>query len=174
MKPNNLKEDISAQIRTLEAFGAVGIMIVALIFSYQNISLVSPQTETHIDVQLLQYGRDVLIALDAANDTTGISLLETCINQPNNTSLNDALKTILPTHIKYNVQLTYINKSGNETFLTLRNETNDGYFIKNGAPVVESIMVSRLISIYNPNNQSYVNITSNPAVVEVKLILWGV
>lgn len=159
----------NAQIQTLEAFGAVFIMIAAIIFSYQGLSTYKPQTEKHVDIQLIQYGRDALVLLDASNETAGFSVLEYSLNKANNTTLNKALKNALPSHIQYNVKLSYQN----ETEVVSRDLSGDGYFIKNGMPVTGSVGVSHAVSIFNPDNQTYMNVT-NPVVVEVKLILWNV
>lgn len=165
----DLLESRDAQIQTLEAFGAVAIMIAAIIFSYQGLSFYKPQTEKQVDMQLIQYGRDALFLLDSSNVTAGFSVLENSLNQNESTSLNAALRSVLPPYIQYNVQVSYQNETG----IIFRNNSGDGYFIKNGMPVTESVVVVQAVSIYNPNNQSYVNVTYNPIVVEVKLILWN-
>ncbi|MDY6965073.1 MAG: hypothetical protein SVM80_03775 [Halobacteriota archaeon] len=190
-----LIRDKNAQLHTIEGISAAVLMVITLYFVTQSAVVVTPQTELSIDAQLKQIGNDVLTVLDSEeiyNSTTDEILLKRYVANwsgaeadiispvPNSIDIDDdgendlnaTLYELLPDNVMYNVDFVYVNGTGANM------ELNKTHVIKRGAPVEDSVVVSRLVTIHwNDEISNYWNLTNmrgppDIKVIEVRLILW--
>ncbi|MHC1585474.1 MAG: DUF7288 family protein [Candidatus Syntropharchaeia archaeon] len=176
-------KDEKAQTYTIEALVAVMLVLGAVVYVLQSPS-VTVQTENSIDVQLKLYGEDALNVLDMEN-MSGKNVIEKCnttlkkwviewngseANEPGSITLsgfnitNFTITRMLPEHIKYNMNFTYINGSSLESKRV----------IYMGKPPEDSVSVSQLVTL-NGEASSIPDISSSTVfqnIVEVRLILW--
>ena len=163
-------KDESAQMNTIEGVSAAVLMVITLFFATQ-ISVITPQTEMVLDTQLRQLGNDALCVLDTEvitnNYTTNYTLLEKYVANWSADELNSDLDMLIPDNIMYNLDFVHLEQN-----LTI----NRSRVITSGAPVDDSIVVSRLVSLHSDDNiSSRWNQTIAPndiKMVDVRLTLW--
>ncbi|MDY6959057.1 MAG: hypothetical protein SVK08_07840 [Halobacteriota archaeon] len=163
-------KDESAQMNTIEGVSAAVLMVITLFFATQ-ISVITPQTEMVLDTQLRQLGNDALGVLDTEvitnNYTANYTLLEKYVANWSADKLNSDLDMLIPDNIMYNLDFVHLEQN-----LT----TNRSRVITSGAPVDDSIVVSRLVSLHSDDNiSSRWNRTIDPngiKMVDVRLTLW--
>lgn len=165
-----------AQIHTLEGFFASSMIIFTVLIITKSSFIITPQSELAMDVQLKQTADDALAVLDVAPKTAFQSNLTELVagwdmKEAQNNSLK-ALDNEIETQLKdviYNIDFSYV---GEDNKFTIKNA------IIHGKPVENSIVATRLVTLYNSTvrqaNGSW-NISSNGIkVVEVRLIAWRV
>ncbi len=166
-----------AQLHTLEGIVAASLMVLAVMLVTKSSLIVSPQSELTMDVQLRQMANDALEVLDTApatalplNLTRHVARWDMARATPLNnnlTLLNNQLHNLLP-GIIYNVDFAYVDNG-------IINVTPA---IINGAPVENSVVATRLVTLYNSTvTDAKGNWSISPddiKVVEVRLIAWRV
>jgi|GEM_PF-4394017 len=160
----------SAQMNTIEGVSAAVLMMITLFFVTQS-SIITPQTEMVLDTQLKQLGNDALRVLDSEeitnNYTTNNTMLEMYVANWSADDLDSDLDMLLTDNIMYNLDFVHL-----ETDLNM----NRSRVITSGAPVENSVVVSRLVSLHSDDDVSTRwNLTIAPTdvkVVDVRLTLW--
>jgi hypothetical protein len=165
-----------AQLSTLEGFVAASMMVLAVMLVTKSSLIVSPQSELTMDVQLRQMANDALEVLDTAPATALPLNLTRHVarwNMNNATPLSPSLpylnKSIgkLLDNVVYNVDLSYVDNGSIKVKPV----------IINGAPVENSVVATRLVTLYNSTvteaNGTW-PIPDGIQVVEVRLIAWRV
>lgn len=193
-----------AQIFTLEGLGAAVIIMLALYFMLQSPAVSTPPSMQHLNVQLAQFGRDALIAMDLdvpANSSLVNYTLKSYLKAINESDLRipaqmrKDLSSMLPRNAMFNVVLCYMNLSGvnvterNFTALNVStlilNSDNSTEFMTNLKPPQDSVTTSHIVVIYdselNQTSPFKINATEMgtipervPHVIEVRLELWHV
>ncbi|UGV41931.1 hypothetical protein J7W08_07450 [Methanococcoides orientis] len=193
-------------MHTLEAIMAATIMVVIILFAVQATSLTpltSSTANAHIESQMYIIGQDMLTSLDHSSNGQNSDLKDEIINwngemyvwngtnyqsdDNKNNSLDgpvvDLLKLILVDYgIAHNIEFTYssISESGN---YTKYNEKLENYYIYNGDPSDNAVIVSRKVLLSESDvGSSYKTATGIPDVdgsttalyniIDVKLTLW--
>ncbi len=167
-----------AQLHTLEGLGAAVLMTMTILIITQSSIIVSPQSETFMEVQLHQTAEDALTVLDVSPDTSITYNLTECVASFNTSNpatlqngglpiLGDELEILLP-DILYNVDMIY-TEGGNITVTPA---------IVNGKPMEEAITTRKLVTLTNSTVSDYggswnINDTQIK-VVEVRLTAWKV
>lgn len=174
-----MKFDDSAQIYTIEGFAAALILIGVLIIIFNSISIVTPQTETSTDMKAFQLASDVSICIDRPNEdhsselkaivlgwNGGTANYSKSVNDTENgmKSLDSEIATMMPTDMRYNVELYFYDGSSNRTVPV----------IVHGVPGDNSVVASRLVTLNTFDNASaYWNSKGRfPQVVQARLIAW--
>jgi hypothetical protein len=172
-----------AQLHTLEGFVAAAMMTFTAMLVAQSSLIITPQSELSMDVQLRQTASDALSVLDTAPGSALSRNLTVYVAGWNMTdapfppqmlqnhslqAFDIEIKSILPDDVIYNVDFAYVE---NES-LTVK------HAIIHGAPVENSIVANRLVTLYNSTVTQAGgkwNISSSDVkVVEVRLIVWRV
>ncbi len=167
-----------AQVHTLEGFVAASLMVLAVIIVTKSSLIVSPQSELTMDVQLRQMASDALEVLDETpatalpmNLTQHVAVWDMTPATPltnNLTLLDTQLRRLLLPGIVYNVDFAYVD---NQTL-------NVTHVIINGAPVGNSVVAKRLVTLFNSTVTEAGGKWQIPLddikVVEVRLIAWQV
>ncbi len=166
-----------AQIHTLEGLFASSIIIFTVLMITKGAVIITPQSELAMDVSLKQTAYDALAVLDAAPETAfhsnltelvaGWDMMNATPLSNNLSALNHEIETQLNGSM-YNIDFAY-EKNGSFTL---------DHAIINGVPVDNSVVVTRLVTLYNSTvsqaNGSW-NLSPNEVkVVEVRLIVWRV
>ncbi len=167
-----------AQLHTLEGLGAAVLMTMTILLITQSSIIVSPQSETFMEVQLSQTAGDALTVLDVAPDTAIAYNLTECVASFNLSEpatlqsggipvLNEELETLLP-GILFNVDLIHTN--GINITVTPA--------VVNGRPIEEAITTRKLVTLSNSTVSccgGTWNINDTQIkVVEVRLTAWKV
>lgn len=162
-----------AQIHTLEGFFAASIMVLTVMLITRSSVIITPQSELAMDVQLKQTADDALAVLDMAPGTAlqynltelvaGWDKMEATPESNNLSALDFEIDKQL-NGVMYNVDFAYI---GNDGTFTVK------HAIIHGAPVENSVVATRPVTLYNSTVTQGWNISSNDVkVVEVRLIVW--
>jgi hypothetical protein len=169
--------DDKAQLHTLEGVGAAVLITMTLVIITQSATVMTPQHEMMLDVQLDQMAYDALTLLDMAPSSVISTNLTECVagwdtNESNIQnagllSLDKQLSLMLSGYM-YNVDLAYVQ--------------NDTLIIKsaivNGDPTEDAVTASRTVMLTNLSvaaAHGAWNIASDEIkVVEVRLTLWQV
>jgi len=166
-----------AQIYTLEGFVAASLMILTVMMVIKSSLIITPQNELTMDVKLKQTADDAIAVIDMAPKTAfqfnltelvaGWDLKEYNFSNPQNNSLK-TLENEMDTQLKdisYNIDVAYVE---NNT-LTVK------HAIIHGEPIDNSVVATRLVTLYNSTVTTAWKIPSNDLkVVEVRLIAWQV
>lgn len=169
--------DDKAQLHTLEGVGAAVLITMTLVIITQSATIMTPQHEMMLDVQLEQMAYDALTLLDTAPSSVISTNLTECVagwdlNESNilNSgflSLDSQLSLLLPGFL-YNVDLAYVQ---NDT-LIIKNA------IVNGDPTEDSVVASKTVMLTNLSAAAAHgawNIAPDEVkIVEVRLTLWQV
>lgn len=185
------------QIYTLEGLIAAGIMIGVLIFILQSVSIVTPQTESTMDMKLQQKASDILICLDRYNETN-TSTLKVNVSgwqgretqylsspdefnplpldesggddDPEIEGMDKAIDLYMADDVLYNVDFYYYDKTIAPEGYTIK------HIIKHGEPNDNSVMVKKLVTINKvdnvPASSFWATNDRYPEVVEVRLTAW--
>lgn len=169
-----------AQIHTLEGLFASSIIIFTVLMITKGSVIITPQSELAMDVSLKQTAYDALAVLDVAPETAfksnlteivaGWDLAEARppISNIRLSELDREIETQLNGSM-YNIDFAYMEKNGS---------LNLTHAIINGAPVENSVVVTRLVTLYNSTvseaNGSWNLSPDEVKVVEVRLIVWRV
>ncbi|MDY6931419.1 MAG: hypothetical protein SVJ22_05845 [Halobacteriota archaeon] len=165
-----MMRDESAQMNTIEGVSAAVLMMITLFFVTQS-SIITPQTEMLLDTQLRQLGNDALRVLDSEEITNNYNanntLLELYVANWSSSDLESDIDMLLPDNILYNLDFIHLEKNLS---------VNRSRVVTRGAPVEDSVIVSRLVSLHSDDNLSNKwNLTiaqTDVKVVEVRLALW--
>jgi hypothetical protein len=166
-----------AQIHTLEGFFASSIIIFTVLMITKASVIITPQSELAMDVSLKQTAYDALAVLDVAPETAfqsnltelvaGWDMSEATPLINNLSALNHEIETQLNGSM-YNIDFAY-EKNGSFTLT---------HAIINGPPIENSIVVTRIVSLYNSTvseaNGLWNLSPDEVKVVEVRLIVWRV
>ncbi|MEM2934033.1 MAG: hypothetical protein QXQ02_05570 [Halobacteria archaeon] len=141
-----------AQVLTLEGFFAAMLLFIAIHFILLSPSVIVPLTGQHLNVQLEQYGKDILLAMDNPDNTASHSL-KNYIKVVNKSDLllpeemRRDLSLALPSNVMYNVVLRSINYSdGCISTITLGSKSD---FITSIPPPRDSVTASHFLVIYD-------------------------
>ncbi len=173
-----------AQVLTLEGLSAAMLIFIAIHFILQAPSVVVPLTGQHLNVQLEQYGKDILLAMDNADSEN--HSLKSYIKSINKSDLKISeqmkrdLSLALPNSVMYNVVLRSINLSDGSVFtITLKSNSS---FITAIPPPRDSVTASHFLFIYDNEFDSNSPFKANTGleqptqnivhVIEVRLELW--
>ncbi len=163
------------QTFTLESIVASLLLLVVAYFLFRSTLLIAPQSAQITDVQLSQYGKDILRLFDnpkqsLLNDTLEYALEHINSSNSSTLSLINSIKKCLPKDVMFNLDVYYYN---NTSILD--------YKITHNIPTSNTITVSRYLVIDSSNfvnNSPFVTKTaessSYPVVLEVRLTLWRV
>lgn len=169
--------DNKAQLQTLEGLGAALLITMTVVIITQSATVMTPQQEMMLDVQLEQMAYDALTLLDVAPSyAIGPNLTE-CVSawdmndatMGNSTLplLDNALSLLLPGFL-YNVDISYVQ---NGTLIT-KNTILHGY------PTEDASVARRTVMLTNSTVASVKGKWSLASdelqMVEVKLTLWQV
>lgn len=169
--------DNRAQLQTLEGLGAALLITMTVVIITQSATVITPQHEMMLDVQLEQMAYDVLTLLDVAPSyVMGANLTECVAGWNMNQAtmgynslphLDSELSFLLP-GLLYNVDFSYVNNSN----LVTKNA------ILNGYPTDDAVVARRTVMLTKPQvaeaNGAW-DIESNELqVVEVRLTVWQV
>lgn len=175
-----------AQIFTLEGLSAAMLILIAVHFILQTPSVIVPLTGQHLNVQLEQYGRDILLAMDNPDNDANRSL-KSYVRSINGSDLKIPgqmkrdLDLALPNNVMYNVVLRSINLSDSRVYaLTLKSNNSS---ITDIPPPKDSVTANHFLLIYDnelDSNSPFKAIQVNPEqptqnivhVIEVRLELW--
>ncbi|RLI75208.1 hypothetical protein DRO97_03900 [Archaeoglobales archaeon] len=176
-----------AQALTLEGVTAALLLLLVLYTLFQSSLVISPVWSELGDAQLKQIGYDTLRVLDrdeSYNDSLKYMLYHLNKTDPEypkpNEEFINSLETLLTSSIRYRLEVSWTNITGNST---LRNfNFIENLVLINNTPTPDAVMVSRLVVLDNrsltpssPFMPNLDNVTSSyPIVVEVRLILWAV
>ena len=160
----------SAQMNTIEGVSAAVLMVITLFFVTQS-SIITPQTEMVLDTQLKQLGNDALRVLDSEEITNNYAanntMLEMYVANWSADDLDSDLDMLLTDNIMYNLDFVHLEAD---------HSMNRSRVITRGAPVENSVVVSRLVSLHSDDSISTRwNLTIAPTdvkVVDVRLTLW--
>jgi len=167
--------DDKAQLHTLEGVGAAVLITMTLVIITQSATVMTPQHEMMLDVQLEQMAYDALILLDTAPSSVISTNLTECVagwdmnesNIQNNglPSLDQQLSLMLPGYM-YNVDLAYVQ---NDNLIT-------NNVIVNGDPTEDAVTASRTIMLTNISaaHGAWNIALDEIKIVEVRLTLWQV
>lgn len=194
---HQIKNDVTAQLHTLEALMALVIITGIIVFAVQATSLTpltSSTANAHIEAQLQTLGQDMMAVLDHSSHGQDSSLKEDILSwdgegytwnstayAAENNSLTgsataDILETVIVSRgIAHNVEFAMINEAG--TVITLP-------YIYNGEPSDNAIIISRRVLLSNSDivNQSQFRSTTRIwdvdestdfyNLIDVKMTLW--
>lgn len=166
-----------AQLHTLEGLVAAILMTLTVLMITQSTTIVTPQNELAVDVQLEQLSSDVLTVLDIAPQLTIQNNLTECVANwslteasypSNNLEMLDNNLAGLMGNALYNVDLAY----------TEGENLNVKKVIINGQPGENAVVVRHFVTLTNKTVQS-MNGGWNLAddefkVVEVRMTAWKV
>lgn len=169
--------DDKAQLQTLEGLGAALLITMTVVVITQSATVMTPQHEMMLDVQLEQMAYDALTLLDIAPSWVIDSNLTECVagwdrneaTMKHNSLpyLDRELSLLLPGFL-YNVDFSYV-QNGN---LTTKNA------ILNGYPTEDAVVARRTIMLTNSTVTTAKGvwpIASNEIkMVEVRLTVWQV
>ncbi len=169
--------DDKAQLHTLEGVAAAILITMTLVIITQSATVITPQHEMMLDVQLEQMAYDALTLLDTAPSSVISTNLTECVagwdmnesNIQNNglPSLDNQLSLLLPGYL-YNVDLTYVQ---NEALVTKN-------VIVNGDPTEDAVIASRTVMLTNLSvdaaHGAWIIASDEIEVVEVRLTLWQI
>jgi len=143
--------------------------------------IITPQSELAMDVSLKQTADDALAVLDVAPKTAfqfnltelvaGWDMVEATPQSNSLPALDNEIETQLNGSL-YNIDFAYVDKNGNFNLV---------HSIIHGAPVENSVVATRLVTLYNSTvtqaggNWTNWSISPNDVkVVEVRLIAWRI
>lgn len=166
-----------AQLHTLEGLLAAVLMTLTVLLITQSTTIVTPQNELAVDVQLEQLSSDALTILDIAPDLTIQYNLTECVASWDQTEASypshnlDILNTNLASLMGdtlYNVDFAYVD-SGNLKVKKV---------IINGEPGENAVVVRHFVSLTNASVQSMNggwNLEDDAIkIVEVRMTSWKV
>lgn len=169
--------DNRAQLQTLEGLGAALLITMTVVIITQSATVITPQHEMMLDVQLEQMAYDVLTLLDVAPSYVMGANLTECVagwnmNQAtmgyNSLSHLDSELSFLLPGLLYNVDMSYVN-NGN---LVTKNA------ILNGYPTEDAVVARRTVMLTKPQvteaNGAWDLSSNELQVVEVRLTVWQV
>jgi hypothetical protein len=176
-----------AQVLTLEGLAAAMLLFIAIHFILLSPSVIVPLTGQHLNVQLEQYGKDILLAMDNPDNAASHSL-KNYIKAINKSDLllpeemKRDLSLALPSNVMYNVVLRSVNQSDGSIF-TITLKSNSAAFITAIPPPRDSVTASHFLVLYDneldSNSPFKAALASGdqPAqnivhVIEVRLELW--
>ena len=170
-----------AQVHTLEGLFASSLIILTALMITRSSLLITPQSELAMDVQLKQMSDDALAVLDVAPETAIQSNLTELVagwDIPATSQENSSLKALdyeIRNQLKdviYNIDFAYVDKNDN---------FNVTHAIINGLPIENSVVATRLVTLYNStvsleggNWSNWSPYAYDVKVVEVRLIAWRV
>lgn len=171
--------DDRGQIYTIEGFASALIMVGVLLFIFQSISIVTPQTEKSADMKLGQIASDTLICIDRTTEDYGSDLKaavamwnghaathsdDVSPGEPDIGSLDAQIRGMLSSDIAYRVELSYYDGSA----------MNITPVIIHGVPGDNSVVVTRLVTLNDDDRLSGFWTANNrfPQVIEVRLTCW--
>lgn len=169
--------DDKAQLQTLEGLGAALLITMTVVIITQSATVITPQHEMMLDVQLEQMSYDVLTLLDVAPSYVMGANLTECVAEwnmkdatvSNSTSplLNSELSLLLP-GLLYNVDMSYVD-NGN----LVKKDT-----ILNGYPTEDAVVARRTVMLTNSTvteaNGAWDLESNEIQMVEVRLTVWQV
>ncbi|WP_370574218.1 hypothetical protein [Methanomethylovorans sp.] len=169
--------DDKAQLHTLEGVGAAVLITMTLVIITQSATVMTPQHEMMLDVQLEQMAYDALTLLDTAPSSVISTNLTECVagwdmNESNIQnkglrSLGKQLSLLLPGFL-YNVDLAYVQ---NDTLITKN-------AIVNGDPTEDAVVASKTVMLTNLSvaaaHGAWTIASDEIKIVEVRLTLWQV
>lgn len=169
--------DDKAQLHTLEGVGAAVLITMTLVIITQSATVITPQHEMMLDVQLEQMAYDALTLLDTAPSSAISTNLTQCVagwdmnesNIQNNglPSLNNQLSLLLPGYL-YNVDLSYVQ---NDALVTKN-------VIVNGDPTEDAVIASRTVMLTNLSvaeaHGAWTVASDEIKIVEARLTLWQI
>lgn len=169
--------DNKAQLQTLEGLGAALLITMTVVIITQSATVITPQHEMMLDVQLEQMSYDVLTLLDVAPSYVMGANLTECVAEwnmkdatvSNSTSplLNSELSLLLP-GLLYNVDMSYVD-NGN----LVKKDT-----ILNGYPTEDAVVARRTVMLTNSTvteaNGAWDLESNEIQMVEVRLTVWQV
>lgn len=174
--------DDRGQIYTMEGIVAAIVLLLAVYFIINSISVVSPQTERSLDMKLAVRSQDALNIL-TASDYNHPGDLKSYIVSWNGTDagpgfstgpgewscayLNGNLSTVMPNNSMYNVMLRYNNSNVWESHMV----------VYNGEPHDNAVTASQIVVLNRLDNKSmnmskYWANVPKPVTVEVKMFAW--
>ncbi|SFM67216.1 DUF7288 family protein [Methanolobus profundi] len=166
-----------AQLHTLEGLLAAILMTLTVLMITQSTTIVSPQNELAIDVQLEQMGADTLTVLDRASNTSIRYNLTQCVASWDMTEatypannliiLDSSIGNLIP-GILYNVDLAYVDNGDLEV----------SKVIIKGQPKENAVVVRHFVTLTNQTvqsmNGSWGLADDEIKVVEVRMTTWTV
>ncbi|MDY0387152.1 MAG: hypothetical protein RBT65_08505 [Methanolobus sp.] len=169
--------DNKAQLHTLEGLGAAVMITFSVLTITQGITMMSPQNELSITVQMEQISQDALATLDIAQHASAQYNLTECIaswdmmeaKYPDNNlnNLDNSLAYLLP-GVLYNVDIAYFKDEN----------LNVKKVIVNGAPGKNAVVARHFVTLTNQTVQDMGggwNLDDNELrVVEVRMTAWKV
>lgn len=166
-----------AQIHTLEGLAAAILMTLTILAVTQGTTIVTPQNELAMDVQLEQLAHDALAIVDMTPDTAIQYNLTECVSSwdmgestgvgDNLEKLDEELAYLLP-GIRYNVDLVYLS-SGKVVTKPV---------IINGIATENDVVARRLVALTNETASTMGggwNLADDEIkIVEVRMTAWKV
>ncbi|MGB3907722.1 MAG: hypothetical protein WBL02_04720 [Methanomethylovorans sp.] len=168
--------DDKAQLQTLEGLGAALLITMTILFITQSSTVMTPQNEMMLDVQLEQMAYDALTLMDVAPSYAIAANLTECVSGWNMEDatmgestlplLDSELSTLLQ-GLLYNVDISYV-QNGN----LITNNT-----ILHGHPTEDAAVARRTIMLTNHTvaaaNGNW-SLASGLQMVEVRLTVWQI
>lgn len=166
-----------AQIYTLEGFFAASLMVLTVMLITRSAVIITPQSELAMDIQLKQTADDALALLDIAPETAiqfNLTELVAAGNMTESKPQDNSLKSLDAeignqlNEAVYNLDFAYVENGT----VTVK------HVIIHGAPVEDSIVATRFVTLYNSTVTRAGGGWNIPQgdvkVVEVRLIVWQV
>ncbi|WP_321419905.1 hypothetical protein [uncultured Methanomethylovorans sp.] len=169
--------DDKAQLQTLEGLGAALLITMTVVIITQSATVITPQHEMMLDVQLEQMAYDILTLLDVAPSyvmganltecVAGWDLNQAAIKHNSLPYLDRELSVLLP-GLLYNVDISYVR---NDSLVTKN-------AILNGYPTEDAVVARRTVMLTNSTVTKAKGVwpiaSDELQMVEVRLTVWQV
>lgn len=169
--------DDKGQLQTLEGLGAALLITMTVVIITQSATVITPQHEMMLDVQLEQMAYDILTLLDVtpsyvmgANLTecvAGWDMNQAAIKHNSLPYLDRELSVLLPGFL-YNVDMSYVRNGS----LVTKNA------ILNGYPTEDAVVARRTVMLTNSTvtkaKGAWSIASDGLQMVEVRLTVWQV
>ncbi|HML26510.1 MAG TPA: hypothetical protein PKC27_07455 [Methanomethylovorans sp.] len=169
--------DDKAQLQTLEGLGAALLITMTVLIITQSSTVMTPQNEMMLDVQLEQMSYDTLTLLDVAPSyaiganltecVSGWDMKDATIGNSTLPLLDSELSLLLP-GLLYNVNISYV-LNGN---LITNNTILHGYPTEDAAVARRTVMLTN--STVTAANGEWSLASDELQMVEVRLTVWQV
>jgi 5-hydroxyisourate hydrolase-like protein (transthyretin family) len=171
--------DDRGQIYTMEGFASALILIGVLLFIFQSISIVTPQTEKTMDMKLGMKATDALVCMDRIDEDRSTYLKEAVTSWNGGTAtysshvsatedgikaLDAEIASMLSPDVSYRVDLAYYDGVSDHLVP----------LILHGIPGDNSVVASRLVAMNEDDSVSafWRGVGRYPLVAEIRLTCW--
>ncbi|MDK2892706.1 hypothetical protein [Methanohalophilus sp.] len=192
-------KNTGAQLNTLEGIIAATIMIGVLVFAVQATSLTpltSSTANAHVETQLNSLGQDIITSLDHSSYKQDSDLKKAILawngdeyvwdstHYVSTDNASDTLEGPIQEILEFAVTENGIVHNLGYTFMTLDGDSKTVYYIYNGDPSDNAVIISRKVLLSNTdiaNVATFENATGIPDVdiatdyyniIDVKLTMW--